>query len=96
MQITQALEKIGQQPDLKKVAVDKRKKLLEKLSVPDVFHIPLISNDRKSLERLAGFKKDIVCYIAAPEKESDMPKDGNKPPQEDNPLNEEATLSRVS
>ena len=95
MHITQALEKIGQQPVLKNIAINEGKKLLEKLSVPCVFHIPLISNDRNALEKLAGFKKDIVCYIAAPEKESDMPKDGNKPPQEDDPLNEEATLSKV-
>ena len=55
----------------------------------------LVSNDRSSLEKLVGFKKDIVCYIASPEKEGDIPKDGNTPPKEDDPLNEEARLSKA-
>jgi hypothetical protein len=96
MDITLALEKIGQQPILKKMAINEGKKLLDKMSVLEVLKVPLISNDRNSLEKLAGFKKDIVCFIASPAKEDDMPKDGNKPPQEDDPLNEEATLNKVS
>jgi hypothetical protein len=96
MNITHALEQIGQQPALKQVATNEGKKLLTMLSIPNVLQTALISNDRNTLEKLAGFKKDIVCYIASPEKEGDLPKDGNKPPQEDNPLNEEETLSKVS
>jgi hypothetical protein len=96
MDVTQALEKIGQQPSLKKIAIEEGRKILGRLSVPGTLQKPLISNDRSSLEKLAGFRKDIVCFIASPAKEGDMPKDGNKPPQEDDPLNEESKLSKVS
>ena len=96
MKVTNALEDIGQQPELKKMVNIDAEIILTKQLDPRNLQKALLSNDRSTLEKLAGFKQDIICYIASPEKDDDIPKDGNKPSEEDNPLNEEAILNKAS
>jgi len=95
MKITKVLETIGLEPQLRHSATIDCEKLLTEMSIPTAVTIALISNDRYALEQLAGFKRDIICFIATPAKERDMPKDDNKPPKGDEPLKEEALLARV-
>jgi len=96
MNITDSMECIGQQPSLKKAAASHAEKILTQQLIPAILQKALLSNDKIALEKLAGIKKDIVCFIASPAKEGEIPKDDNKTPEEDEPLHEEATLLRVS
>jgi hypothetical protein len=95
MKITQVLEIIGQQPQMRHAATINCKKLLTEMSIPIMVQTALIINDRCALEKLAGFRRDIICFIATPAKERDMPKDDNKPPKDDEPVKEEAIIAKA-
>ncbi|WDD97020.1 MULTISPECIES: hypothetical protein [Thalassomonas] len=81
--ITDVLEKIGQQSNLKySTEVDCELQLTE-MRVPAVIRKVLIANDKSELAQLSDNKKDIICYVSAPAKEHEMPKDDNKPAEDE-------------
>ncbi|WDE07615.1 hypothetical protein SG34_012410 [Thalassomonas viridans] len=81
--ITDVLERIGQQSNLKYGAEIDCELQLTEMRVPAVIRKVLITNDKSELAKLSDTKKDIVCFIAAPGKEHEMPKDDNKPSPEE-------------
>jgi len=89
MKIIQVLEQTGLQVNFDDSATSSRRRLLMKSMLPDSLKFALLSNNTSALEELIGLKKDIICYIASPARESDMPKDDNKPSEDDEPPYEE-------
>lgn len=86
--ITQVLEKIGQQSNLKYCAEVNSELQLTEMLVPAVIRKVLIANDKSALAKLSDTKEDIICFISHPGQEHEMPKDDNKP-AEDEPKHEE-------
>lgn len=95
MNITNVLAEIGQQAHLKNATTTEREMLFTEMYIPTAVQTALITNDRESLEKLAGFKQNIICFIGSPAKERDTPKDDNKPPQEDEPFKEQPQIAKT-
>ena len=95
MSITDVLEKIGQQSNLKYSAEVDSRRLLTEIFVPNVVQRALVEKDKNTLSKLFGVRQDIVCFISSPSKEHDTPKDDNKPEPEDLPFPDESSISRV-
>lgn len=95
MSITDVLEKIGRQSNLKFSAEVNSSKLLTELFVPNVIQRALIANDQQALVKLLDIKPDIVCYISVPTKDRETPKDDNKPNPDDLPFPEESAQSKA-
>lgn len=93
--ITEVLERIGQQSNLKYSAEVNSRKLLTELFVPEVIQQALIYRDTAILSKFFGTKQDIVCYISNPYKDKETPKDDNKPKPEDEPFSNVSTFSSV-
>ncbi len=83
MDTLKILEVIGQSPKLKNMPSDQSRELLRSMLIPELLITPLLTNDRQSLEEIAGFKQDIICFVLSPAREREVPKDDNKPPEED-------------
>ena len=86
--ITDVLERIGQQSTLKYRAEVNCDLQLTEMRVPAVIRNALITNNKSELAKLSDTKKDIICFISIPSKEHEMPKDDNKP-VEDEPKQDE-------
>ncbi|MEW6991174.1 hypothetical protein AADZ91_10835 [Colwelliaceae bacterium 6441] len=94
--ITELLENIGQQSNLKYSAEVNSRKLLTELFVPEVIQQALIYHDNSVLAKFFGVKQDIVCYILGPYKDRETPKDDNKPEPEEETSPNDSALSKAS
>ena len=96
MDILKALENIGQTPKFESTSNSQLRSLLTSLFVPEYLLTPLLANDKETLEEVAGFKKDIVCFILSPAREQEVPKEDHKPPEDEDEPYEQSSLLKFA
>lgn len=83
--ITELLEVIGRQSNLRYSAEVNLEQLLTEMFVPEAIQKALLSRDSAALAELLDVKQDIVCFISVPSRDKENPKDDNQPEPEELP-----------
>ena len=95
--ITELLNTIGKQSNLRFSAEVDSKQLMTDMFVPEAIQQALFTRDTAALAQLLGVKQEIICYVSVPSRDKETPKDDNQPEPEELPDQEDPdTYSQAS